>query len=100
MSDIDTNRDVLTALDAVISTETRRALIIWALRWTIGFAIIWAVTAWTERFDWLWWVGAVVAGTSFAWTVWLRLLVGRRVTRLNHKLDELDDILAELPKID
>ncbi len=100
MADIDSNRDVLTALDAVMFSETRRGLIVWTMRWTIGFTIIWATTAWTGRFDWLWWAGAAVAATSLAWTAWLRLVVARKITRLNHKLDELDDILAELPEID
>jgi len=49
-----------------------RRVTLWGIRWTIGFAVIWAVVAYEPAWRWLWWAGAALAVLSLA-----AILIGR-----------------------
>ncbi len=59
----------------------KRRVTLWGIRWTIGFAVIWAVVAYEPAWAWLWWVGAALAALSLT-----MILVGRAL--LKRKFDQ------------
>ena len=73
----------------------KRAIITWTIRWVIGFAIIWAVTAMTGRFDWLWVAGIVVAGVSLMFTLATHVIIQRKFASITAKAAELETELGD-----
>lgn len=65
-----------------------RRLLLWVIRWIIGFALIWAVTAWTGRFGWLWLAGFIVAILSLMVTLGAQAFVSRRLGKADHRFAE------------
>ncbi|MHA3916256.1 hypothetical protein [Halovulum sp. GXIMD14793] len=47
MEELDRLTDQMAQFDTDLQQSTRRSLIIWAIRWLIGFGLIWTITAWT-----------------------------------------------------
>jgi hypothetical protein len=71
-------------LDQIRSDTTsflRQRLLMWAVRWCIGFASIWVVVSFWPNLGWLWWVGAAVASASLAFLLLSRWLISRRLDR-------------------
>lgn len=57
--------DAVAAIaDTVIDKHVRKQVIIWCVRWTLGFALIWWVTAKWPSIAWLWYVGIATALVS------------------------------------
>ena len=83
------------AIGANVSALVTRAVIMWAIRWTIGFALIWAITAWTGRFGWLWTAGIVVAGLSLAITVAFQIFFARKLRETHAQLDRMNQALDD-----
>jgi hypothetical protein len=48
----------LRTLEGETANFFRRRLVLWAVRWVIGFAIIAVVVHFQPDWFWLWWVGA------------------------------------------
>ncbi len=68
--------DMRAATDRFIS----RRLKAWAVRWCIGFAVIWAVVAiWPDLF-WLWLVGVSIAVLSLVILLFVEWLLKRQLT--------------------
>lgn len=92
--------DELGQVQKGASNMVARALILWAVRWTIGFGLIWAITSWTGRFDWLWVAGLIVAGLSLATTLYWQVALARQASRTKAKLQELEELVAEMDEDD
>lgn len=69
----------------------KRRLILWGLRWAIGFAVIWAVVAYQPAWSWLWWAGAGVAALSLITILVGRVLLNRRLARSRAVMTRSDD---------
>lgn len=72
-----------------------RRIVMWAVRWVIGFAVIGAVTYFNEGFDWLWWAGLGLAGTSLVLMLVMHWLMARKLAGVQGDLDRLDAIIKE-----
>lgn len=87
--------DELDRIEGDFNTLARRAAIMWAIRWAIGFLMIWAITAWTGKYDWLWTFGYIVAALSLGFTILAQWLISRKVARTREKMAKLQDALDE-----
>ena len=76
-------------IDRGLTYHLARALIGWAIRWTIGFGLIWAITAWTGRYEWLWTVGIVVAGAFLILVLGFRIWMHVQSKRGRRLLDKI-----------
>lgn len=86
----------LEALTAGFVPSLKRGLIMWAIRWAIGFGLIaLAVKVWPS-ITWLWWVGAAVAGLSLLSMLVMQLVLQRKAASVHQRLDDLDQMVAEL----
>jgi len=74
-------RDELDGISGDFSKFTRQRLIIWGIRWIIGFAIIWAIVSFQPQWSWLWWVGGAVALASLALLLSGQWLVNRQIKK-------------------
>lgn len=100
MQEMQEARDQVADVDTQVSYHVFRALVTWTIRWTIGFGLIWAVTALTGRFDWLWTAGLIVAALSLVLTLVFRVLMVRKVRETQMKLDKLTRLIEEQERED
>ena len=82
------------ALSASFDRDVKRALILWIVRWVIGFLLIWFITAVSGGLGWLWWVGIVAAIGSLVATMALKRRMSRKLDRLNDAFDDLEQALT------
>lgn len=79
--------------------ETKRfvgkRIVMWAVRWAIGFAVIGAVTYFYEGLDWLWWAGLGLAGTSLVLMFTMHWVMSRKLAGVQGDLDRLDAMIKE-----
>lgn len=75
--------------------DVRRALILWLIRWIVGFLLIWFVTAVSGGLGWLWWVGIIAAVASLIATLAIKRTMSRRFDSLNESFDELERVLRD-----
>ena len=68
----------LPSMQRNFSALMARVLYRWCLRWAVGFALIWAVTNVTGRFDWLWPLGIVVAAITLTFTFGAQIMIRRK----------------------
>lgn len=83
------------ALAERFDQDVRRALILWVIRWIVGFALIWFVTAVSGGLGWLWWVGIIAAIASLVATLAIKRTMSRRFDSLNESFDELERALRD-----
>lgn len=100
MNDHSTNSRVQAAELEALTTEffpsLKRAIVLWLLRWIIGFGVIaFVVTLWPS-FAWLWWAGAAVAGLSLFSMLFMRAVLRRKTATVHQRLGELDRMVEEL----
>ena len=95
MQEFQEARDQVVDVETDASGQVRRALFLWAFRWAIGFGLIWAVTAWTGRFGWLWTAGLILAALSLILTLAFRILILRKAQAAQMKLDDLTRLLEQ-----
>ena len=69
----------LAVVEANFQHTLLRAVKTWAIRWAIGFGIIWATTALGGGFGWLWGVGSIAALLSLAFAVAAPWLLRKRL---------------------
>lgn len=62
--------------------------LLWAIRWVIGFGLIWLLVAYYPEYSWLWWVGGVVAALSLAVTAFAYFVLNRKLRQLTEKMLE------------
>ena len=93
-------RDEIHAVEDTLSYHIFRAVVGWTVRWIIGFGLIWAITAWTGQFDWLWTAGVIVALISLATILAFRIWFYRKTRQTEMKLDQLTRLVAEQERED
>ena len=77
-------RFTIEELDELQSETTgfiKHRLITWAIRWTIGFAMIWLVVLYWPHLIWLWWIGGGVAAASLTFLFLAQWLMSRRMSQ-------------------
>ena len=88
----------LPAMQRGFADLIKRSLILWAIRWTLGFLIIWAVTAWSGRFEWLWTAGLIVAAISLVTTLGAHFFMQRKFASVEQSRQRLEAELADLDR--
>lgn len=81
------------ALAVSFDRDVKRALILWVIRWVIGFLLIWFITGVSGGLSWLWWVGVIGAIGSLVATMALKRRMSRKLDRLNEAFDDLERTL-------
>lgn len=76
--------------------ETRKRLLLWAIRWAIGFGLIAIAVYFNPDWSWLWWVGAAVAALSLALIVVSSLFLKRKLARTTQKMSELEERIQDI----
>lgn len=89
------DRRALDEVAATFSHSVKRRLIMWCVRWTIGFGIIALVVRFWPALSWLWWVGAGVAVLSLALTVTMSWVVHRRVGMVRRAVIDVERLAAQ-----
>lgn len=85
----------LRSLDDGLAAFLRRRLLFWAIRWTIGFALTWAVvTAW-PHLSWLWWVAGVTALLSLAAMIVTDVIIKRKIRQTTRRIADARATVAE-----
>jgi hypothetical protein len=84
-SDLDEMREALAG-------SARRRLLLWAVRWLLGFAAIAVVVHFYPTLTWLFWAGAAVAALSLVVTLSILAFARRRVDAGKRRLDEYERI--------
>jgi len=74
----------------------KQRLLMWAIRWIIGFAIISAVVAYQPQWSWLWWVGGGAALVSLVLVLAGDWLIQKRIDKSERRARELVAEVAEL----
>ena len=77
----------LESLRSTIVGSARQRLILWAVRWALGFCAIGVIAYFWPGLTWLFWVGLAVAATSLVLTLSLRAVALKRIDRASRRLD-------------
>ena len=78
----------LNELAASFDGSIRRRLILWVVRWTLGFVAIAVAVQWRPRLAWLWWAGAIVAFISLLTLILVHVVARRRVELARERIAE------------
>ena len=84
----------LAAMSAGLSQSLKRRLVLWTVRWLIGFAIVAAVVHFWPSASWLWWASAAIAALSLVSLVTMHFVVQRRLGAVQVRAAEVD-LLAQ-----
>lgn len=90
------DRSELDALRAGTTTFMRQRLVMWALRWIIGFALIAVIVWYHPDYSWLWWVGAIVALLSLAILLIGQRVLARKFDQTDHRIDKAESEIRSL----
>jgi len=85
----------LQATAAALSRSLQRRLMLWAVRWLLGFAIIAALVHFNPGLSWLWWVSIGIAGLSLTATLVMHLLMQRRIAKAQGRIADFERMAAE-----
>ena len=77
----------LESIRASFAGSARRSLVLWAARWTLGFAAIGVAVYFRPQWSWLWWAGAAVAALSLVLTLLVRWLTLRRIDATRRRIE-------------
>jgi hypothetical protein len=88
-------RSELDELREALAGSVRRRLILWAVRWLLGFAAIAVVVHFYPALSWLFWAGAAVAALSLVVTLSIHAFANRRLNLGKRRLDEYERIARE-----
>lgn len=78
-----------------MSASTRRRLVLWAVRWTLGFTAIGLITHLRPGLDWLWWAGGLLALISLTITLGLYWSARRRIDTAQTRVGEYERLARE-----
>ena len=84
------------ALSASFDRDVKRALILWIVRWVIGFLLIWFITGVSGGLGWLWWVGIGFAMLIPVTAMASQWFVSRKLRQAESALAELEEAIGEL----
>jgi hypothetical protein len=59
--------------------------VIWLIRWTIGFTVIYFITLYYPSFSWLWTLGISVASFSLFLMIYLIFRVKKKMHKIKEK---------------
>jgi hypothetical protein len=89
--DLSADAAELSELAGSLAGSIRRRLILWVVRWVLGFTAIAVAVQWRQSLSWLWWVGAIVAFISLVMLITLHAVSRRRVEFAQQRLAEHED---------
>jgi small-conductance mechanosensitive channel len=87
-SELDEMRDALAG-------SVKRRLVLWAVRWALGFLAIAVAVYFYPTLTWLFWAGAGVAVASLAVTLSIYAFARRRLELAKRRLDDYERIARE-----
>lgn len=90
----------LDALQNESESFLKRRVTLWGIRWSIGFALIWAVVSYQPAWNWLWWVGAALAVLSLGSIFLGRIILKRKFEQVRSSAEEVRATAEELEKGD
>lgn len=99
MSSIPEGDDFHEELDDIRQEAGRflgRRMLLWLVRWIIGFGAIAAIVHYQPRLQWLWWVGVGVALVTPLLSWLTRMSIDRQLTQADEKFRELRDTLEDI----
>ncbi len=85
-------------LRADSATFIKQRLIIWAIRWTIGFALIFVIVAYWPSLSWLWWAGGIVALASLVFLLAGQWFIGSRIDRTTDRVRKAEAEIREIER--
>ena len=85
----------LEDLREALTSSVRHRLILWAIRWILGFAAIALVVYFWPTLTWLFWVGAAVAVTSLVVMLSIQVIALRRIDAGKHRIQEYEKLARE-----
>lgn len=71
----------------------KKRLILWVIRWVIGFSIIGVVVHYNENLAWLWWVGIGFALITPILSFFTQKYVNKKLMETHEKIQHLDDAI-------
>ncbi len=92
-NELDTVRDETTSFIG-------QRIMFWAVRWTIGFLIIWAIVSYYPNLFWLWWAGIAVAALSLAILLVGEIWMKREIDKTEARVQDLKAEIAKASKED
>jgi hypothetical protein len=84
------DRSELDEMREALAGSVRRRLILWAVRWVLGFAAIAIVVHFYPTLTWLFWAGAAVAALSLVVTLSIHAFAKKRLDVGERRLDEYE----------
>ncbi|MDJ0608550.1 MAG: hypothetical protein QNJ67_06195 [Kiloniellales bacterium] len=93
---LETERGQVEALRAETQGFLNRRVTFWGLRWSLGFAVIWAVVSYEPAWHWLWWAGAALAAVSLAALVLGHVVLTRKLKKADLAIDRAREIARSL----
>jgi membrane protein implicated in regulation of membrane protease activity len=78
-----------------LTGSVKRRLLLWGVRWTLGFAAIAVAVHFYPTLTWLYWAGAGVAAVSLVVTLSIHAFAQRRLDFGKRRLDEYERIARE-----
>jgi Flp pilus assembly protein TadB len=76
--------------------QLRKQMLMWLIRWTIGFAIIAIIYSYQPGWTWLWWSGIAIATVSLVFNVVLGMMMHRHFRRARQQFKEADAFAASI----
>jgi len=81
-----------------LDTSLKKRLIMWAIRWIIGFVIIWLITAYYPQASWLWLVGIVTASAFLVFVLAGSWMLKRRFEMAETRISRAEQEIRELER--
>ena len=89
------DRSELDEMREALAGSVKRRLVLWAVRWALGFSAIAVAVYFYPRLTWLFWAGAGVAIAFLAVTLSIYAFARRRLDLAKRRLDDYERIARE-----
>lgn len=87
---IEDSREELRSLKESSDSFLTRRIVLWVIRWIIGFAIIGIVVYFKPGWSWLWWVGLGFAVITPISALLSKIFLDRKLRQVQSTLAELE----------
>ncbi len=91
-----TDTSELASMSAGLTQSLQRRLVMWAVRWLIGFGIVAAVVHFWPSVSWLWWAAAAFAALSLITLLVVQFIVQRRIGVAQTRIAEAELLAQQL----
>ncbi len=91
-----TEREQLDALRIETESILTRRVTFWGLRWSLGFAVIWALVSYEPAWPRLWWAGVGLAAVSLTATVATHFILMRKFEKADLAIDRAQEVARVL----